>query len=106
MPAQSQTRIKQTVAGLPPAYKTADAKGRVTLGGNFANRPVIVESHGDDAIVVRLARLIPEREAWLYENQSALAAVRQGLDEARKGKVAKTPPNLKVAAKLAARLED
>lgn len=87
-------------------YKTTDAKGRVTLGGHFANRAVIVEQQGDDAVVVRLARVIPEREAWLYENPQALAAVRRGLDQARVGKVATVPPDLKAAAKLAARLED
>jgi hypothetical protein len=88
------------------SLKTTDAKGRVTLGGHFANRAVIVEQHGDDAVVVRLARVIPEREAWLYENPKALAAVRRGLDQARKGQVAKNSPDLKAAIKLAARLED
>jgi len=87
-------------------HKTTDAKGRVTLGGHFANRAVIVEQQSEDAVVVRLARVIPEREAWLYENPKALTAVRQGLDQARKGKVAKQQPDLKAAAKLAAQLED
>lgn len=87
-------------------YKNADSKGRVTLGGQFANRAVIVESRGDDEVVVRLARVIPEREAWLYENPQALASVRRGLDQARKGNVAKAPPNLRAAAKLAGQLED
>lgn len=87
-------------------HKTTDAKGRVTLGGHFANRAVIVEQQGDDAVVVRLARVIPEREVWLYENPQALAAVRLGLSQARKGAVAKKSPDLKAAAKLAARLED
>lgn len=87
-------------------HKTADAKGRVTLGGHFANRAVIVEQQGEDAIIVRLARVIPEREAWLYENPQALALVRRGLDEARRGKVASKAPDLKAAAKLAAKLKD
>jgi hypothetical protein len=87
-------------------HKTTDAKGRVTLGSQFANRAVIVEQQSDDAVVVRLARVIPEREAWLYENPKALAAVRRGLGEARKAKVVQKPPDLKAAAKLAARLED
>lgn len=82
--------------------KTTDAKGRVTLGGHFANRAVIVEQHGDDAVVVRLARVMSEREAWLYENPKALAAVRR----AHKGRVANNPPDLKASVKLAARLED
>ena len=87
-------------------HKTTDAKGRVTLGGHFANRAVIVEKQGDDAVIVRLARVIPEREVWLYENPQALTAVRVGLSQARKGAVAEKSPDLKAAAKLAARLED
>lgn len=87
-------------------HKNADSKGRVTLGGDFANRAVIVERRSDDEVVVRLARVIPESEAWLYNNPKALASVRRGLDQARKGKVAKKPPDLKAAAKLAAQLED
>ena len=88
------------------SHKSTDSKGRVTLGGHFANRAVIVEHRSDHEVIVRLARVIPEREAWLYENPKALASVRRGLDQARKGNVKKSAPDLKVAAKLAARLED
>lgn len=87
-------------------HKTTDSKGRIALGGHFANRAVIVEQQGADAIIVRLARVIPEREAWLYENPQALALVRRGLGEARRGKVASKAPDMKAAAKLAARLKD
>lgn len=90
----------------PARHKNTDAKGRVALGGRFANRAVIVEHRSDDEVIVRLARVIPEREAWLYANPEALASVRRGLDEARKGSVAKRSPDLKKAAKLAGRLED
>jgi len=62
---------------------------------------VIVEHRSDDEVIVRLARVIPEREAWLYENLKALALVRRGLDQARKDNDAKNPPDLKAAAKLA-----
>ena len=87
-------------------HKSTDSKGRVTLGGHFANRAVIVEHRSDDEVVVRLARVIPERDVWLYENPKALASVRRGLDQARKRKVTKNPPDLKAAAKLAGQLED
>ncbi|MEO8441424.1 MAG: hypothetical protein ABI547_02985 [Betaproteobacteria bacterium] len=87
-------------------HKNTDSKGRVTLGGHFANRAVIVEHQSDDEVIVRLARVIPEREAWLYENPKALASVRRGLDQARKGNVAKKAPDLKAAVKLARQLED
>lgn len=88
-----------------PSHKSTDSKGRVTLGGHFANRAVIVEHRSDDEVVIRLARVIPEREVWLYENPKALASVRRGLDQARKARVTKTPPDLKAAAKLAKQLE-
>ena len=94
------------VARTQTRHKNADSKGRVTLGDHFANRAVIVESRSEDEVVIRLARVIPEREAWLYENPEALASVRRGLDQARKGDVAKNPPDMKAAAKLAAQLED
>lgn len=87
-------------------HKSTDSKGRVALGGHFANRAVIVEHRSDDEVVVRLARVIPERKVWLYENPKALAAVRRGLDEARKGKVSKQPPDMKKAVKLAGQLDD
>ena len=87
-------------------HKSTDSKGRVTLGGHFANRAVIVEQRSDDEVIIRLARVIPEREAWLYENSKAMASLRRGLDQARKGKVTKNPPDLKAAAKLAEQLED
>ncbi|MSP98810.1 MAG: hypothetical protein EXR29_16645 [Betaproteobacteria bacterium] len=88
------------------SHKSADSKGRVTLGGHFANRAVIVEHRSEDEVIVRLARVIPEREVWLYKNPAALTSVRRGLDQARKGSVTNTPPDLKAAAKLAKQLED
>ena len=87
-----------------PAFFDANILGG--KGGHFANRSVIVEHRSDDEVVVRLARLIPEGEAWLYENPKALASVRRGLDDARKGNVTKKAPDLKAAAKLAKLLED
>jgi hypothetical protein len=56
--------------------------------------------------IVRVERVIPEREVWLYENPKALASVRRGLGQAHKGKVRKNPPDLKAAAKLAEQVED
>lgn len=84
--------------------KNTDSKGRLTLGEAFANRTVIVEDRGEE-IVVRLARVIPEGEAWLYENPTALASVRRGLKQAR-SKELSDGPDLAKAAKLTAKLKD
>jgi hypothetical protein len=85
--------------------KTTDNKGRVALGGGFANRAVIIEQLSETEVVVKLARVIPEREAWLYENKKALTAVRNGLAQARAGKVT-AGPDMKGDADLARQLED
>jgi len=84
--------------------KNTDSKGRITLGESFANRTMMVEQHGDE-IVLRLARVIPEREAWLYENPRALKLVRHGLDQANTREFA-DGPDLAAAAKLAGDIQD
>jgi hypothetical protein len=70
--------------------RMTDCKGRLKLGAAFAHRTVIVEQCADE-IIVRLARVIPEREAWLYANPVALAAVRRGLQQARKRQFTEGP---------------
>jgi hypothetical protein len=104
LPAIDDTHSMKTIAQFK--HKNTDSKGRVTLGSHFANRDVIIEHRSADEVIVRLARVIPENESWLYKNPKALAAVRIGLEEAREGKVAEKPPDLKAAAKLAKQLED
>lgn len=85
--------------------RNTDSKGRLTLGDAFKNRTVIIEQRGDE-LVVRLARVIPETEAWLYANPDALASVRRGLAQAKGGALAKKGPDLASARKLADRLKD
>jgi hypothetical protein len=84
--------------------RMTDNKGRVGLGGSFANRAVIVQKLSETEMIVKLARVIPESESWLYDNTDALAAVRAGLVQARAGKVTKGP-NLDADAKFVDQLE-
>jgi len=92
--------------GMPTTRETkqADERGRISLGRSFANCTFLVENAGD-GIIIRPARVIPEQEAWLYENQAALAQVRKGLAQARKGQFS-TAPSLDEARRLAARMTD
>lgn len=85
--------------------RNTDSKGRLTLGEGFKNRTVIVEQRGDE-LVVRLARVIPETEAWLYANGEALASVRRGLSQAKAKSLSRNPPDLGAAQRLAKRLKD
>lgn len=84
--------------------KTADTKGRVTLGPQVANRLVSVTKMSESEYVVKLVRAIPEDEAWLYENPKALASVRNGLRQARDRRL-KKGPNLSADKKLTEQLE-
>jgi hypothetical protein len=85
--------------------RSTDSKGRLTLGEPFANRTVIIEERAEGEFILRLARVIPAREAWLYENPKALKSLRDGLHQARQRKFAKAP-DLDAAARLASQLPD
>lgn len=80
--------------------KQVDSKGRLTLGAEFAGSLVIVDDSEPDAIVIRKAVAIPEREAWLFRNKKALAAVERGLDQARSGEFSNNPPDVTTDAAL------
>jgi len=86
--------------------KNVDSKGRIVLGKQFANRTAIVQYMDDGEIVIRLARIIPENEAWLYENEQALNLVRQGLKEAQELDFSSNPPDLEKSFAFAAQLSE
>jgi hypothetical protein len=73
-----------------PAYKTIDAKGRLTLGREFAGKTVKVEKDAE-VVVLRFYRMVPDHEAWLWENETATAMVARGLEQARSGDFADGP---------------
>jgi hypothetical protein len=85
--------------------KHVDSKGRLTLGEAFADETVLVEPHGDGDLIIRRARVIPAREAWLYDNKVALASVRRGLQQAAEQQFV-AGPDLTDAAELAGQLQD
>jgi len=68
-----------------------DSKRRVTLGRALADLDEDVRfdiyRRPNGQIVLDPQVSIPASEAWLYRNPAALAAVRQGLQEAAEGKV-------------------
>ena len=86
--------------------KIIDSKGRLALGSDFAGRLVIVDDADPDKIIVTLARAIPEKEAWLYQNEEALRRVRRGLAQARERRFSETPPDIDGEAALVAELKD
>jgi len=85
--------------------RTADSKGRITLGDRFANRTVLIEDVDETEVRVTLARVIPEREAWLYENRRAKASVLKGIDQAKRRRFAQGP-DLQADAEITQQIED
>jgi hypothetical protein len=69
-----------------------DAKRRVTLGKALEGYPADIEfavyRNDKGQIILDPMVRVPAREAWLYTNPEALAAVRRGLDEAARGETA------------------
>ena len=90
---------------MTPVLKTVDAKGRITLGRAFAGKLVEVEVEDEDAILLRFRRVVPEREAWLWENDAASRAVSRGLQQARNGELG-DGPDLSAAFAFADSLAD
>jgi hypothetical protein len=86
--------------------KTADSKGRVSLGSRFANQTVIVEDVDPTEVRVTLAQVVPQREVWLHKNPKAKAAVLRGLAQAKAGKTVKSAIDLKADTRLTERLDD
>ena len=82
--------------------KTADHKGRVTLGKEFADRLVILRRIEEGVVEVTLAEAIPAREAWLHKDKKALATLMRALEETGRGEFAQPPDwqaDLKAAEK-------
>jgi hypothetical protein len=81
--------------------KTIDNKGRLSPGRQYVGKTVMVEVGEDGRIVIALARVIPDREAWLYANPVALRRVRDGLRQAREGEISISLPDVKADAAFA-----
>ena len=72
-----------------------DAKKRVLLPKALAQDGVIFHIYSNSAgqIVLDTQVTVPASEAWLFNNPEALALVRQGLEQAAKGKITKIDIN-------------
>lgn len=88
-------RVDNWSEGALMTVKVADSKGRLALGGRYANATMIVEESEDGAVItLKRAVTIPVNETWLFRNPKALDLVLRGLEEARAGKLSATPPDL------------
>ncbi|MCA1961237.1 MAG: hypothetical protein LDL33_10610 [Desulfomonile sp.] len=74
--------------------KTADSRGRISLGKEFANKTFVFKQIGDKEMKLELAAVIPERELWLYKSPEAREAVLGALGRLKKGRFSTTPPDI------------
>lgn len=74
--------------------KTADNKGRIALGAEFANKTFIIEKIDGTEMRIIEAAVIPQRELWLHKNQAAMESVQRGLEQAKQKRFAKQSPRL------------
>lgn len=81
---------------IPIGIKSVDTKHRINLGGKIMKLvskqkaeayKVFIGQDGD--ILLKPVVTVPAKEAWIYENKEVLAHIKQGLTEARAGKVEK-----------------
>ncbi len=69
---------------------TVDDRHRVTLGELLKDtRRVRIYKNARGELLLQPVVEIPAAEAWLFQNQEALAAVKKGLEEAAKGRVSR-----------------
>ena len=82
---------------IPVAIKSIDAKNRITIGEKIIKRisgqnkvnqfQVFIGQDGD--LLLRPLTAIPSREAWIYEKPELIGQIRNGLQEAKNGKIEK-----------------
>ena len=61
--------------------KTADSKGRVTLGEKHSDKQFIVIEQANGEILLRPSVTVPIQEAWLWQNVQAMKSVQEGLKQ-------------------------
>lgn len=88
-----------------PQIRTIDSKGRVNVGAAHAGLQVVLEESPTE-LILKPVKAVPVREAWLWENESALESVRRGIEQAAAGDLSDGPENLDDALDFAEGLED
>lgn len=64
------------------SIKMVGANGQISIGKQFAGRPVLVEEQEPGVWLIRTATVTPDNEQWLHEPQAA-ADLTRALDWAK-----------------------
>jgi hypothetical protein len=77
---------RQTERVKVPTEVRADSAGRIGLGKAMSGKLFQALAQPNGNIVLVPARVIPEREAWIFENPERLAALDAAMAESKAGK--------------------
>lgn len=80
------TTARQAEQVKVPTEVRADSAGRIGLGKAMSGKLFQARAQPDGTIVLVPARVIPEREAWVFENPQRLTALDAAMAEAESGK--------------------
>ena len=69
--------------------KTIGASGKISLGKEYAGQVVVVEEIDKGVWLVKVARIIPENEIWLYQ-EPAKSRINKAVEWSRENKPAET----------------
>lgn len=72
---------------LQAELKRPDAAGRITIGKENRDKLYAVQHLPNGDILLSPVVVRHEREAWLYDNQEALASVQRGLEQSARGEL-------------------
>jgi hypothetical protein len=86
--------------------KTADSRGRINLGKEFANKIFLFEKVGETEMKLELAAVIPDKELWLYRNPEAQKTVFEAIERVKAGEFADSPPDVSKEEPWEKELED
>lgn len=69
--------------------KTIGSSGQISLGKEYAGRPVLVEELEEGVWLIKTARIIPDSEMWMHE-EPARSRVEKAIKWAGKHKAKET----------------
>jgi hypothetical protein len=75
----------ETKSGTLKKTSNSDAKGRVVLGPQFANKMFRVSEQADGNVLLEPVVTVHEREVWFYKNPAVQAMVQVGIRQSRAG---------------------
>lgn len=77
--------VSSTSTSVVKKTSNADAKGRVVLGPQHANKMFRVSEQPDGNLLLEPVVAVHEREVWFYRNPEAQAMVQEGIRQSRAG---------------------